>query len=265
MSILIGTSGWHYRHWVGSYYPPRTPADAFLALYRRDFPTVEINNSFYRLPSPETLARWRDAVPARFRFAVKASRFITHFKKLKDGGASFRLFFDRVRVLEERLGPILFQLPPRWGYDGSRLEAFLTSLPPGPRYVFEFRDPDWYRDEAFALLDRFGAGLCIHDMPDSRGPEVVTGKLAYVRFHGPAGKYRGAYPDAALARWAARLREWSARGLDVFAYFNNDIGGYAPRNAKTLQALVEAGKEARPHARGKTPVPRLRRALPLPR
>jgi uncharacterized protein YecE (DUF72 family) len=244
MSILIGTSGWHYRHWVGTYYPPKTPARLFLDLYLRDFATVELNNSFYRLPAPEALAQWRDAVPARFRFAVKASRFITHFKKLKDSEGSFRLFFDRVRVLGGRLGPILFQLPPGWHYDGARLRDFLASLPRGPRYVFEFRDRDWYRDEAFALLDRSGAGFCIHDMPDSASPEAVTGKLAYVRFHGPTGKYQGSYPDRDLARWAAKMRAWSERRIPVYAYFNNDIGGFAPKNAKTLMALLREGVRA---------------------
>jgi uncharacterized protein YecE (DUF72 family) len=240
MSILIGTSGWHYRHWVGAYYPPKTPAEEFLARYRLDFPTVEINNTFYRLPSPEVLAGWRETVPAGFRFAVKASRFITHFRKLKDAGESFRLFFDPIRILGKRLGPVLFQLPPHWHYDGGRLEAFLASLPAGPAYVFEFRDRDWYRDEAFALLDRFGAGLCIHDMPESKSPEEVAGKLAYVRFHGPEGKYAGSYPDKDLERWARRMREWAGRGLPVYAYFNNDVGGYAPKNAKTLMGFLAA-------------------------
>jgi uncharacterized protein YecE (DUF72 family) len=240
MSILIGPSGWHYRHWVGAYYPPKTPAEEFLARYRLDFPTVEINNTFYRLPSPEVLAGWRETVPAGFRFAVKASRFITHFRKLKDAGESFRLFFDPIRILGKRLGPVLFQLPPHWHYDGGRLEAFLASLPAGPAYVFEFRDRDWYRDEAFALLDRFGAGLCIHDMPESKSPEEVAGKLAYVRFHGPEGKYAGSYPDKDLERWARRMREWAGRGLPVYAYFNNDIGGYAPKNAKTLMGFLAA-------------------------
>lgn len=238
MTLLIGTSGWHYRHWVGSYYPPDTPPRAFLEHYLRDFRTVEINNSFYRLPSPDTLALWRDAVPGRFRFSVKASRFITHNKKLKEAGGSFRLFFDRIRVLGPRLGPVLFQLPPRWRYNGARLGEFLAALPEGPRYVFEFRDRDWYRDEAFALLNRFGAGFCIHDMPDSASPAVVTGKLAYVRFHGPAGKYQGSYADRDLARWAARMREWASRRIPVYAYFNNDIGGFAPRNAKTLLGFL---------------------------
>jgi uncharacterized protein YecE (DUF72 family) len=238
MSILIGTSGWHYRHWVGSYYPPKTPAEEFLPLFAQDFPTVEINNTFYRLPSPEVFAAWRDSVPPAFRFAVKASRFITHFKKLKDSGETFRLFFDHAKVLGRKLGPILFQLPPQWHYDGARLEAFLASLPPGPTYVFEFRDKDWYRDEALALLDRFGAGFCIHDMPEAKSPEAVTGKMAYVRFHGPTGKYQGSYPNQALEGWAERMRGWEAKGIPVFAYFNNDIGGYAPRNAKTLMGFL---------------------------
>lgn len=240
MSILIGTSGWHYRHWVGDFYPPKTPSRLFLNHYLKLFPTVEINNSFYRLPSETALESWRDAAPSSFRFAVKASRFITHFKKLKDAGPSYRVFFDRIQTLGNRLGPILFQLPPHWHYDGDRLAGFLAILPRGPRYVFEFRDRDWYRDEAFALLDRFSAGFCIHDLPDSASPEIVTGKLAYVRFHGPTGKYQGSYADADLARWAGRMRKWSSQRIPVFAYFNNDIGGHAPRNASTLRSMLKA-------------------------
>ncbi|MBW8890600.1 MAG: DUF72 domain-containing protein [Fibrobacteres bacterium] len=239
MALLIGTSGWHYRHWVGSFYPPKTPPRLFLERYLKDFSTVEINNSFYRLPERETFESWRDAVPASFHFAVKASRYITHFKKLKESGDSFRLFFERVSALGPRLGPILFQLPPHWHFDGGRLAGFLASLPRGPRYVFEFRDRDWYRDETFGLLDRFRAGFCIHDLPDSASPEIVTGKIAYVRFHGPTGKYQGSYTDGDLARWAERMREWSARRIPVFAYFNNDIGGHAPRNAITLQSMLK--------------------------
>jgi uncharacterized protein YecE (DUF72 family) len=234
MAIYVGTSGWHYRHWVGNFYPSGTRPENFLRLYLERFRTVEINNSFYRLPGSETLAAWRDQAPARFLFAVKASRFITHNKKLKDGGGSFRLFFDRVRTLGNRLGPVLFQLPPRWNYNGGRLEEFLASLPRGPRYVFEFRNPDWMRDEAFALLRKYRAAFCIHDMPGSRTPEIVIGDLAYVRFHGPDGKYRGSYPDRALRDWAEKMRAWSRRRKRVFAYFNNDIGGYAPKNALTL-------------------------------
>ncbi|MDB5106299.1 MAG: hypothetical protein JWP91_3988 [Fibrobacteres bacterium] len=239
MAIHIGTSGWHYLHWRGPFYPPGTHPDQFLKLYLTHFKTVELNNSFYRLPSEETLTAWRDAVPPSFRFAVKASRFITHNKKLKDSGDSFRLFFDRVRILGNRLGPVLFQLPPNWRYNGDRLEDFLSSLPRGPAYVFEFRNPDWMRDEAFTMLDRFGAGFCIHDMPDSRTPEIVVGKVVYVRFHGPEGKYQGSYPDGILSEWADKMREWSRKRKQVYCYFNNDIGGYAPHNALTLMGMVK--------------------------
>lgn len=241
MAIHIGTSGWHYRHWLGPYYPPGTPADRFLKLYVRDFKTVEINNSFYRLPTAETFSAWRDSVPKGFLFSVKASRFITHNKKLKDSGDSFRLFFDRVKVLGDRLGPVLFQLPPNWKYNGERLEEFLSSLPRGPSYVFEFRNRDWMRDEVFVLLDRHGAGFCIHDMPYSKTPEIVAGKVVYVRFHGPEGKYQGSYPDAVLMEWTDKLREWSRKRKQVYCYFNNDIGGYAPRNALTLMGMVQTG------------------------
>lgn len=250
MPIHVGTSGWHYRHWLGPFYPPGSRPSAYLEYYSRRFGTVEINNSFYKLPTPETLVAWRDTVPRDFLFAVKASRFITHNKKLKDSGESFRLFFDRVRLLENKLGPVLFQLPPRWGYDGPRLEGFLASLPPGPGYVFEFRNPAWHRDEAFALLRKYGAGFCIHDMPGSPSPEVVTGKLVYVRLHGPEGKYQGSYPDGTLRAWAAKFKDWARRRKKVFCYFNNDAGGCAPANAAALSEYL--GKEGssrpgRPH------------------
>jgi uncharacterized protein YecE (DUF72 family) len=200
---------------------------------------VEINNSFYRLPARETFDAWKDAVPEGFLFAVKASRFITHNKKLKDSGDSFRLFFDRVTTLGGKLGPVLFQLPPNWKYNGDRLSEFLFSLPRGPSYVFEFRNRDWMREEAFETLGRHGAGFCIHDMPESRTPEIVVGRTAYVRFHGPEGRYQGSYPDEVLMEWAGKAREWSRRRKQVYCYFNNDIGGYAPRNALTLMGMVE--------------------------
>jgi uncharacterized protein YecE (DUF72 family) len=238
MAVFVGTSGWHYRHWSGPFYPRDLHPEDYLGFYRRRFRTVEINNSFYRLPEGKTFASWRDSVPGTFRFAVKASRFITHNKKLKDCEAPLRLFLGRAGILGNRLGPVLFQLPPNWKYDGPRLEGFLASLPRGPRYVFEFRNPDWMRDEAFGLLDRHGAGFCIHDMPGSRAPEIVVGRTAYVRFHGPDGKYRGSYPDAALKRWADKLRAWSRKRIGVYAYFNNDIRGFAPANALALTALL---------------------------
>lgn len=236
--IHVGTSGWHYRHWVGSFYPAGTRPPDFLDLYLRHFRTVEINNSFYHLPATETLEAWRDAVPRDFRFAVKASRFITHNKKLKDGQGSFRLFFDRVKVLGTRLGPILFQLPPQWKFNGERLEEFLASLPRGPRYAFEFRNEGWLREESYALLERYGAAFCQYDWNGYRTPEKVIGKQVYVRFHGPREGYGGSYSRPALKTWAQRMRGWAEEGREVWCYFNNDAQGGAPGNAETLMELL---------------------------
>ena len=238
MAIHVGTSGWHYRHWVGVFYPEGMRPDAFLKFYLDRFDTVELNNSFYRLPTEVAVANWRDSVSADFKFAVKASRFITHNKKLKDSGESFQLFFERMSGLEKSLGPILFQLPPKWKYNGERLEEFLAGLPKHLDYVFEFRNVDWLRDDAFDLLRKYGVGFCIHDMPESRTPEIVTGKLAYVRFHGPSGGYHGSYPDAVLHKWADQFVEWHRKHINVYAYFNNDIGGHAPHNALTLLRFI---------------------------
>jgi uncharacterized protein YecE (DUF72 family) len=236
--IHVGTSGWHYRHWMGDFYPDGLKPQDFLGAYVRRFATVELNNSFYRLPTVEAFAAWRDAAPPGFLFSVKASNFITHKKKLIDAGNAFRLFFDRVQVLEDRLGPILFQLPPRWKYNGDRLETFLAGLPRGPRYVFEFRDLSWIRPEAFALLEKYGAGFCAYDLAGWRTPTVVVGDLAYVRLHGPAQAYGGTYPDKDLREWAGILSAWSRQGKDVFVYFNNDLGGWAPEDARRLLVML---------------------------
>jgi uncharacterized protein YecE (DUF72 family) len=238
MTIHIGCSGWHYLHWRGDFYPSGTKSSEFLKLYLEHFDTVEINNSFYRLPTEKAFLSWRDAVPPNFKFSVKANRFITHNKKLKDSGEFFKTFFDRAILLGNRLGPILFQLPPRWKYNGSRLEEFLALLPTGSEYVFEFRNNDWIRDEMFDLLRKYHVGFCIHDMPDIVTPEIVTAKVAYIRFHGNGAKYSGGYSDKMLAHWATRINEWNTNGIDVYVYFNNDIGGFAPRNALTLKSMV---------------------------
>lgn len=239
MAIFIGCSGWHYLHWRNDFYPANTRPSDFLGLYLNEFDTVEINNSFYRLPSENALLTWRDAVPVDFQFSVKASRFITHNKKLKDSGDSFALFFNRITLLGDKLGPILFQLPPRWNYNGDRLEEFASALPVGMKYVFEFRNADWMRDEAYAILRKYSTAFCIHDMAQSCTPEIVTSKLAYVRFHGPQGTYQGSYSDETLNNWAFKIVEWKKKHIQVYIYFNNDIGGFAPRNAKTLKKFVD--------------------------
>jgi uncharacterized protein YecE (DUF72 family) len=246
-AIRIGCSGWQYTHWRGDFYPAGLPAARWFAHYALTFDTVEINNSFYRLPPPETFAKWRGQAPAGFVYAVKASRFLTHMKKLKDPDAPLELFFDNVRHLGPSLGPVLYQLPPRWGLNLERLAGFLRALPrriEGPsgsrrvRHAIEFREPGWYDDRVFALLRRHNVALCLHDMPGSATGQMQVGPFVYVRFHG-ATKYAGRYGDERLDEWADWLAGRAAEGMDVFAYFNNDVGGHAPRDAMRLRQRLE--------------------------
>jgi uncharacterized protein YecE (DUF72 family) len=238
MTVHIGCSGWHYLHWRGDFYSTNAKPSEFLDVYLKYFNTVELNNSFYRLPTEKALLSWREAVPNTFSFSVKASRYITHNKKLKDSEDSFLMFFDRITLLADRLGPILFQLPPNWKYNGERLAEFISTLPSKNNYVFEFRNPDWLRDEMFELLRKNKVGFCIHDMPDSSTPEIITSNIAYIRFHGNGAKYSGGYSDDVLYEWAKKIIKWNNNHIHVFVYFNNDIGGFAPRNALTLKRMV---------------------------
>jgi uncharacterized protein YecE (DUF72 family) len=238
--VFIGTSGWHYKHWKGTFYPERTKDAEQMQLYLQHFRTVEINNSFYRLPSPGTFETWRDAVPRDFVFSVKASRFITHNKKLKDPASSSRLFFDHVVFLKRKLGPILFQLPPLWKVNTRRLEEYFQWLPKGLRYTFEFRNPTWYTDEVFALLKKYRIAFCMYDLAHHTSPLVVTGRFVYIRLHGPGKiKYQGSYSKVQLKTWAQRIEVWRSRGLDVYVYFDNDQLGYAAFNALELKRMVE--------------------------
>jgi uncharacterized protein YecE (DUF72 family) len=237
--VRIGTSGWHYNHWRGPFYPEKLTASRMLGFYRNHFDTVELNNSFYRLPSQNALEQWRDSVPKGFLFAVKASRFITHMKKLKDPEATFQKFFDRIVVLGKALGPILFQLPPAWRSDPPRLDAFLAALPRRLRYVFELRDPSWFNTEVESVLRRHKAAFCIYDFDRRQSPRTITAGWVYVRLHGPEGKYAGSYSDAALAAWANDAARWHAGGMDVYCYFDNDQAGYAVKDALRLKKLTE--------------------------
>jgi uncharacterized protein YecE (DUF72 family) len=237
-SARIGCSGWEYTHWRGNFYPADLPRTRWFEHYAATFDTVEINNTFYRLPEERTFAAWRARAPLRFVFAVKASRFLTHMKKLKDPEEPVDRLFSRLSALQRRLGPVLYQLPPGWKCDPGRLEHFLQVLPTGVRHVLEFRDPSWYADEVLALLQRFKVALCLHDMPGSATGRDRVGPFVYVRFHGATGRYGGGYSDERLAGWAEWLQAQRADGADVYAYFNNDIGGHAPRDAITLRRLM---------------------------
>jgi uncharacterized protein YecE (DUF72 family) len=238
--IRIGTSGWHYKHWVGRYYPPKWPASKMLAHYQRDFDTVELNNTFYRLPSPAALENWRSSTPPGFEFAAKGSRFLTHMKKLKDPKPGLDKFLDRVEILREKLGPILFQLPPNWELDFARLEAFLDVLPAHHRYAFEFRNESWNTPEVFRLLRARNIAYCAFHLAGYQSPVELTADLAYIRLHGPGGKYQGSYSDDALGGWARRIREWSADLNKICVYFDNDDSGYAARDALRLREFVRA-------------------------
>lgn len=262
--IRIGCSGWQYRHWRGDFYPAELPTARWLEHYVSTFDTVELNNSFYRLPAAVAFERWRQRTPPDFMFAVKASRYLTHLKKLRDPVDPLARFFDAARHLGVKLGPVLYQLPPRWPADLERLEIFLDALPPGYRHVVEFRDPSWYAPHVLDALRAADVSLCLHDMSGSGTVRERVGPFVYVRFHGVT-RYGGRYDDETLASWAEWLEAEHARGHDVFAYFNNDVGGHAPRDAARLAALMGRGLR-RAGPRGRAPGGRqpLERPIPPP-
>jgi uncharacterized protein YecE (DUF72 family) len=239
--VHVGCSGWQYRHWRGNFYPAELAQSRWLEHYASVFDTVEINNSFYRLPEAETFARWADRVPSRFIFAVKASRFLTHMKKLKDPEQPLDLLLSRAGALGRHLGPVLYQLPPGWKLDLGRLEHFLQALPARTRHAIEFRDPTWYADAVLRLLEKHGVALCLHDMPGSAKARVRVGPFVYARFHGADAKYGGAYPPERLAPWIDWLNTQRVIGVNAYVYFNNDVGGHAPRDAITLRRGLENG------------------------
>ncbi len=236
--IRIGTSGWYYGHWLGRFYPEDLHKRDWLHYFSKEFDTVEINNTFYHLPKEETLKKWHKAVPANFLFAVKANRYITHIKKLKDTKDELKRLFERIELLKKHLGPILYQLPPSLRKNIDTLSSFLSLLPKKHKAVFEFRNISWYDDETFKLLDEFGAGFCIHVLGGELTPKVITGKIIYIRFHGTSGRYAGSYSDSMLSNWAKWIKENQKSVSDVYAYFNNDMSGHAISNAKTLKLLL---------------------------
>ncbi len=239
----VGTSGWNYRHWSGVFYPKGMKPTAWFAHYARFFDTVEVNNTFYRLPSPEVFARWAREAPPGFCYALKASRFITHIKRLLEPERSAAAFLRRAAGLGEKRGPLLFQMPPSGRLNVPRLQAFLAYMAgqrilSGLQIVFEFREPSWLAPEAQQLLEKAGAALCLADWPDLEVQGPLTGSFVYIRRHGAGGLYAGAYPRAALQRDAERIRGWVAEGRSVFVYFNNDAEANAVRDALTLRELL---------------------------
>jgi len=235
VSYNIGTSGWQYDHWRGDFYPAGLPKRLWFDYYAREFATVELNNSFYRQPKDASWDRWVAMAPPRFRFAVKANRFLTHIKRLKDVEQPLERFLRGAERLKAHLGPVLYQLPPNFDCDAEnreRLEAFLTMLPKRHDHVIEFRHDSWHTDEVLHLLRRNGVAFCCHDMQGLHPPIAVTSEIGYVRLHGRA--YGGNYGSASLNTWAKRLQDMQRDARDVWVFFNNDLGGHAPRNAQSL-------------------------------
>ncbi|HEY8964161.1 MAG TPA: DUF72 domain-containing protein [Alphaproteobacteria bacterium] len=240
MSIRIGTSGWNYDGWLGSFYPEGTKQKDLLKTYSTHFKTTEVNNSFYNLPEVKTAKNWYAQTPKDFVFAVKASRFITHMKKLKVDKDSIKRFFTFADALEEKLGPILFQLPPRWKANPERLKTFLKALPKSHRYAFELRDQTWLNDEIFEILHKHNACHCIYDFKGFESPENITADFAYLRLHGMHKQaYSGNYSVPRLKKYAGWIKDWQKNKLDVFVYFDNDQKAHAPKDAHRLIDLIK--------------------------
>lgn len=238
--ILIGTSGWHYDSWRGPFFPKGLPLKQQLPYYASRFPTTELNGVFYRTPTEAAVRGWKEQTERDFVFAWKASRFITHWKRLSNKSVnSLELLEQRLRLLGGKAGPILFQLPPNLTANTDRLAGFLKLLPKRRRYSFEFRHPSWYAPEIFRLLTARNISLCISDHHDAPAPWRRTADFVYVRGHGPGGRYRGHYRSATLAEWARRARSWKKQGCDVYIYFDNDQKSAAPADALKLRRLLE--------------------------
>jgi uncharacterized protein YecE (DUF72 family) len=240
--VLIGTSGWTYPSWRGTFYPGDLPSARFLEFYRNQFSTVEVNYSFYHLPTPATYEKWVAQVPEGFVFAVKASRLMTHTKRLQGIKEPWRVFLQNTQSLGSRLGPILFQFPASFRCDQARLVKFLKmarTVIPGAdrlRLVFEFRHASWFTDEIYRLLSDHGAALCIADSPQYPRHEIATTTFVYFRFHGRSKLFASNYTKT--DQEAEKIRRYLNEGQDVYAYFNNDAQGYAVANARMLTTMI---------------------------
>ena len=241
--IFVGTSGFSYDHWRYRFYTQGLARGKWLQFYAIHFNTVELNNTFYRLPSGDNFAAWYESSPANFTFAVKASRFITHVRRLKNSQEAVKLFLGRARLLGEKLGPVLYQLPPNMYRDDERLASFLSILPAGVRHVFEFRHSSWIEEAVLQILRDHNIGFCVFDMPEITCPLVATADFAYIRFHGSTGLYSSCYHDEELAGWAEKLAKLADGLKAVYIYFNNDAEAFAVRNAVTLRSYLQTAAE----------------------
>lgn len=235
---FIGTSGWYYPHWFGPFYPKNFSKERLLTYFAQYFNTVELNNTFYHLPKESTVKGWYKKAPKDFVFAVKASRFITHIKRLANLGDSLKVFLKRAYLLKEKLGPVLYQLPPSMRKDCKRLIGFLKKVPKKVRNVVEFRHQSWLDEETFTVLEKFNAAHCIVSSPEFPTLVRATANFAYIRMHGGSSLYRSNYSRKELKRCANWIKKFLRDGLDTYVYFNNDAHGYAVKNALVLRKLV---------------------------
>jgi len=238
----VGTSGWHYEHWRSIFYPEKLTRAKWLEFYAGHFNTVELNSSFYRLPSEAAFANWRNSSPADFTFAVKVSRFITHIRRLKNSEEAVETFISRAKILGEKLGPLLYQLPPNMHRNDEVLESFLSGLPQGMENVIEFRHQSWLEGEVLEILRKYNIGLCVFDMPSLSCPLMATADFAYIRFHGSSELYASCYSDEELADWSKRLADLATNLKKVYIYFNNDAEAFAVSNAKTIRSYLRGEK-----------------------
>lgn len=240
--LRIGTSGWSYKHWHdGVFYPEDLKRRQELAHYVTVFDTVELNSSFYHVPKETTMQGWRQKTPDEFVFALKASRYITHRLKLADAQEPLALFCSRAELLGDKLGPILFQLPPSFHLDLDRLRSFVSLLPEDARFTFEFRSDTWFCGEVYSLFEKHNVALTVADAPRYPCVERATADFVYVRLHGHEKLYASDYSDEQLDEWAKKIRGWMDEGRDVYCYFDNDFHGYAPANAATLREMLADG------------------------
>jgi len=238
-AIHIGTSGWHYQSWRGPFFPKRLMIKHQLRYYSTQFDTTELNGVFYRTPTLDAVRNWSEQTPDNFLFSWKASKFITHWKRLNPNSkSSITLMETRLRCLGRKVGPVLFQLPPSMRVNRERLASFLKLLSKRRRYAFEFRHPSWYDDDVFELLHRHGIALCISDHHDAPSPWIATAEHVYLRGHGPTGRYKGHYSKQTLARWAGEIDKWRRSRRDVFVYFDNDQKSAAPADAAMLRDMI---------------------------
>jgi len=236
--IYIGTSGYAYNHWRDVFYPSDLPSYKWLEYYTKFFKTVELNVTFYRLPQETAFKDWYKRTPEDFIFVLKGSRFITHVKKLRGVGEAVKLFFGRAGLLKEKLGVVLWQLPPSWKKNTERLDDFLKIISRYKiRQAFEFRHESWFCDEVYKLLQKYKVALCLADSPDYPKVEKVTADFVYLRFHGGEILYGSRYSKKEMREWAKKIIMWKKKRLDVYIYFNNDAFSYAVENAKELKKL----------------------------